>query len=49
MLLCRYQLVREDIPVEDHDIQMDYLVTEKGVVKCVPGPAGRAVPPSADK
>ena len=36
MLLCRYQLVREDIPVEEHDVLMDYLVTEKGIIKCGP-------------
>ncbi len=34
MLLCRRHLLREDIPVESHDVKMDYLVTEKGVVRC---------------
>lgn len=34
MLLCRHQLERGDIPVEPHDIQMDYFVTERGVVSC---------------
>ena len=34
MLLCRSQLVREDIPVEEHDVRMDYLVTEKGIITC---------------
>lgn len=34
MMLCRHQLVREDIPVEAHDVDMDYLVTERGIVKC---------------
>ena len=36
MLLCRRLLVREEIPVEDHDLTMDYLVTEDGVVPCRP-------------
>lgn len=35
MLLCRRHLLRGDIPVEDHDVKMDYLVTEKGVTRCV--------------
>lgn len=34
MLLCRHQLERGDIPVEEHDLQMDYFVTERGVVSC---------------
>lgn len=34
VLLCRHHLLREDIPVEDHDVVMDYLVTEKGLVCC---------------
>ena len=34
MLLCRHQLEREDIPVEPHDVRMDYFVTERGVVDC---------------
>ena len=34
MLLCRHQLEREDIPVEPHDVQMDYFVTERGIVDC---------------
>ena len=34
MLLCRHRLLREDIPVEAHDVTVDYLVTEKGVVRC---------------
>ena len=34
MLLCRSQLVREDIPVEEYDVRMDYLVTEKGITPC---------------
>ncbi len=34
MLLCRHQLEREDIPTEEHDVQLDYFVTERGVVKC---------------
>ena len=34
MLLCRGQLVREDIPVEAHDVTVDYLVTEQGSVRC---------------
>lgn len=34
MLLCRHQLERADIPVEEHDLQMDYFVTERGVIQC---------------
>lgn len=34
MLLCREQLVKAEIPVEEHDLIMDYLATENGVVKC---------------
>lgn len=34
MLLCRHQLEQEDIPLEPHDIAMDYLVTEQGMVSC---------------
>ena len=33
-LLCRKQLVKADIPVEEHDLIMDYLATEDGLVKC---------------
>lgn len=36
MLLCRSRLVTEDIPVEDHDVLMTYLVTEKGLTLCQP-------------
>lgn len=36
MLLCRARLVREDIPVEPHDLTMDYLVTEEGITACRP-------------
>lgn len=34
MVLCRSRLVTEDIPVEDHDVLMTYLVTEKGITLC---------------
>ena len=34
MLLCRSRLVTEDIPVEDHDVLMTYLVTEQGITQC---------------
>ena len=34
MLLCRHQLERSDIPVDGHDVQLDYCVTERGVVHC---------------
>ena len=33
-LLCREKLVKENIPVEEHDLVMDYLVTENGMVNC---------------
>lgn len=34
MLLCRHQLERDDIPMQRHDLRMDYFVTERGVVDC---------------
>ena len=34
VLLCRKQLVKEDIPVEEHDLRMDFLATEDGMVTC---------------
>ena len=37
MLLCRHQREREDIPAEEHDILMDYFVTERGIVECARG------------
>ena len=36
VLLCRGALVREDIPAEVHDLPMDWLVTEDGLVACRP-------------
>ena len=32
--LCRRHLVTEDIPMDDHDVTVDYLVTERGVADC---------------
>lgn len=34
MLLCRHQLEREDIPIDEHDVLLDYFVTERGMVAC---------------
>ena len=34
LVLCRGQLVREGLPVEAHDVPMDYLATEKGLTAC---------------
>lgn len=34
MLLCREKLVKQDIPVEEHDLIMDYIATEQGVIAC---------------
>lgn len=34
ILLCRSKLVEPEIPVEEHDLVMDYLATENGVVLC---------------
>ena len=34
VLLCRTHVMREDIPMEDHDVFMDYLITEKGITAC---------------
>ncbi len=38
ILLCRGRLTEENIPVEDHDLVMDYLITEAGMVPCRPEP-----------
>ena len=37
VLLCRTHIMREDIPMEDHDVVMDYLITEKGITACKEG------------
>lgn len=34
LLLCRHQLEQEDIPMEEHDVLLDYFVTERGLVEC---------------
>lgn len=34
LLLCRERLVREDLPMDGHDVVMDYLATEKGITAC---------------
>lgn len=34
LLLCRHQVLRDDIPMEDHDVKMDFLVTERGITAC---------------
>ena len=34
VLMCRHQLEREDIPLEEHDVLLDYFVTERGLVAC---------------
>ena len=34
MLLCRHQLERDDLPLESHDVLLDYFVTERGVTDC---------------
>ena len=34
MLMCRHQLEREDIPLEEHDVLLDYFVSERGLVEC---------------
>lgn len=34
VLLCRRHIICEDIPVEAHDLTMDYLVTERGMEDC---------------
>lgn len=38
VLLCRRQLVKPEIPVEEHDLVMDYLVTEDGLHRCQSSP-----------
>lgn len=34
ILLCRERLVREDLPMDEHDMVMDYFVTERGIMAC---------------
>jgi len=34
MMLCRHQIEREEIPLEEHDILMDYFVSERGLTDC---------------
>lgn len=34
VLLCRGRLTEEEIPVEGHDLTMDYLITEAGITAC---------------
>lgn len=34
VLLCRKALSKDNIPVEEHDLVMDYFVSEDGLVKC---------------
>lgn len=34
VLLCRAKLLRDDIPMDEHDVVMDYLVTEEGITAC---------------
>lgn len=34
LLLCRHQLERDEIPTEEHDVLLDYFVTERGLVEC---------------
>ena len=34
ILLCRRRLVKDDIPVEEHDLIMDFLATEDGLYDC---------------
>lgn len=31
-VLCRNKLIRENIPVDHHDLRMDFVITEKGIV-----------------
>lgn len=35
-MLCRGRLTEEDIPMEAHDLTMDYLITEAGIAPCTP-------------
>ena len=34
VLLCRQKLVKDEIPVEEHDLIMDFLATENGLICC---------------
>lgn len=36
IMLCRGRLTEEDIPMEAHDLTMDYLITEAGIAPCAP-------------
>ena len=33
-LLCRKRLAEEEIPMESHDVRMDYFISEDGIVPC---------------
>ena len=33
-LLCRGQLVEENIPMSSHDVLLQYLITENGIIAC---------------
>lgn len=35
VLLCRKRLACDEIPTEEHDISMDYLLTEEGFIRCL--------------
>ena len=32
-ILCRENIMREDVPVEDHDLEMDIVVSENGIIR----------------
>lgn len=34
-VLCRERLIRNDIPVDEHDLRMDLVISEAGVRRCV--------------
>ena len=33
-LLCRKRLIEEDIPMESHDVRIEYFITEDGILRC---------------
>ncbi len=35
-LLCRQELMLEEIPMESHDVRIEYLITESGITRCRP-------------
>ncbi len=40
MCLCYGQMLADALPMDEHDVQMDFVVTESGITACSPGSSG---------